>query len=649
MRFVQNYSDIAAPLTELSRKQYKHDFQHYWKPQHDAAFTQLVQLLTSRPVLQLFHADRPIRIETDASDHGMGAVLVQDVSTNQWKPVEFWSKKFNSAQKNYHPAEKETCAIVYALQHWRHLLFGQQLSVITDNRASMYLQSKSSEQLSPRDQRWIAKLSYFAPFEVHYRPGPENITADYLSRQSSQDRQPIVRILDIDYIAVEIDHDARQVIQRVFANVSLDRPGLLSRTNIFRYGNDVRLLTDRRKLPPIDLVIAGVPCEPFSKANNSKDPPSYGLRDHRELFTSAHRLLERLGNPSYIIECTPFAGHLGADFQHISDMLGEPLLHDLAQCCPQRRVRYYCTSLPNPSELLPLQDLPVLWQDCLTPGSTVPTDELGQPITKCPALMASHKSHSDRSRSTWVQYPDGTLRPLQIQEKERLVGMEANDTAAAQVSEASRHRMCGNAFPVAWIANLLTAFLQNHTRTLQPLASRSHTPTVCVLRSPSKVAAMLTDSQVTPIIQRLQRAAISDSQYKAMVNSPPHHLQVRDGLLFDKPTANSFTSYDGPAVVWVPADDALRQDLLHLVHDQAHFGTARTYAAAKRHFRWKNMHNQIQHFVARCPTCQLQKPGTASRHQPYFPETAFYPYPIHTVVLDVLHRAGASSCERGPP
>eukprot|EP00963_Diacronema_lutheri_P009151 scaffold821_cov515-Pavlova_lutheri.AAC.1 len=121
-----------------------------------------------------------------------------------------------------------------------------------------------------------------------------------------------------------------------------------------------------------------------------------------------------------------------------------------------------------------------------------------------------------------------------------------------------------------------------------------------------------------------------------MTNSPPHHLQVRDGLLFDKPTANSFTSYDGPAVVWVPADDALRQDLLHLVHDQAHFGTARTYAAAKRHFRWKNMHNQIQHFVARCPTCQLQKPGTASRHQPYFPETAFYPYPFHTVVLDVV-------------
>ena len=66
--------------------------------------------------------------------------------------------------------------------------------------------------------------------------------------------------LQIDYIAVELDPEARQVIQRVFADISLDLPGLFSRTDIFRYGNDVRLLTDRRKLPPIDLVIAGVPC-----------------------------------------------------------------------------------------------------------------------------------------------------------------------------------------------------------------------------------------------------------------------------------------------------------------------------------------------------------------------------------------------------
>ena len=47
---------------------------------------------------------------------------------------------------------------------------------------------------------------------------------------------------------MELQEDARQVFQRVFVDVHLDRPGLFCRTDIFRYGNDVRLLTNRRKL-----------------------------------------------------------------------------------------------------------------------------------------------------------------------------------------------------------------------------------------------------------------------------------------------------------------------------------------------------------------------------------------------------------------
>lgn len=333
MRFVKNYAQIAAPLTELTRKQYKHDFSRYWKPQHDQAFLQLVQMLTTKPVLQLFDEDRPIRVESDASNMGMGAVLLQETSPDVWQPVEYWSKKFNPAQKNYHPAEKETCAIIYALQHWRHLLFGQPFTVLTDNKASMFLQNKSAEQLSPRDQRWTAKLAYFAPFTIEYRSGKTNLTAGYLSRQGLGPDPPTIRILDlcagmgtvlralwhlcsvgspiqIDYIAVEIDDSARRVLQRVFADVNLDRPGLFCWTDIFRYGNDVQTLVHRRKLPPVDLIIAGVPCQPFSWANTSLHHPSYGLRDERELFTSVHALYMKLRQPDYIVECTPFAQHL---------------------------------------------------------------------------------------------------------------------------------------------------------------------------------------------------------------------------------------------------------------------------------------------------------------------------------------------------
>eukprot|EP00963_Diacronema_lutheri_P003316 scaffold280_cov391-Pavlova_lutheri.AAC.18 len=125
MRLVPRYAERAAPLTELNQAALKHGFASYWKEPQEKAYQELIKALTTAPVLALFDEDRPIRVETDASDVGMGAALMQHDQEGGWHPVEFWSKKFNAAQQNYHPAKKETCAILYALQHWRHLLFGQ--------------------------------------------------------------------------------------------------------------------------------------------------------------------------------------------------------------------------------------------------------------------------------------------------------------------------------------------------------------------------------------------------------------------------------------------------------------------------------------------------------------------------------------------
>lgn len=57
LRFVPHYSDIAAPLTELNKKTYAHDFQRYWIDVHDQAYKQLVHHLTTAPALALFEED----------------------------------------------------------------------------------------------------------------------------------------------------------------------------------------------------------------------------------------------------------------------------------------------------------------------------------------------------------------------------------------------------------------------------------------------------------------------------------------------------------------------------------------------------------------------------------------------------------------
>ena len=176
--------------------------------------------------------------------------------------------------------------------------------------------------------------------------------------------------------------------------------------------------------------------------------------------------------------------------------------------------------------------------------------------------------------------------------------MQAGDTAAAGVTETDRHRMCGNAFAVGWIASMLWPWIRNHTRTLRQLACRSPAGTVCgLLASNAEIQANSTyttegGAGASPtILQRLRTTALTDAKYQDLVHTPGSNYLSKDGLLF-------VTRGEHQAVV-IPGDNALRQDLLHLVHDRAHFGVTRTYLSTLRHFCWAGIRGHIKHFVAR--------------------------------------------------
>eukprot|EP00963_Diacronema_lutheri_P008016 scaffold686_cov437-Pavlova_lutheri.AAC.3 len=195
-----------------------------------------------------------------------------------------------------------------------------QRSKPSDAQSITWKTTKSVQQLSPRDSRWIDKLAYNAPFNVESCPGSQNVAADYFSRHPVDDSAkslkkitvldlcggmgttlralkqaiPEAAELSINYIAVEQDPDCEAIVQRVFNPVHVSRPGLFIREGIFRYGSNVRTLAHRRLLPPEDLLIAGMPCLPFSRANTSDRDPPLGLRDVRELFTAVRDIRNSL-------------------------------------------------------------------------------------------------------------------------------------------------------------------------------------------------------------------------------------------------------------------------------------------------------------------------------------------------------------------
>lgn len=105
-KFVRHFGILAEPLTALLKK---HSL-FIWTSEHDTAFHQLKQALCQSPVLALPNFSRPFYIETNASDHGIGAVLMQD-----GHPLAYISKSLSARSRGLSTCEKEYMAILLAV------------------------------------------------------------------------------------------------------------------------------------------------------------------------------------------------------------------------------------------------------------------------------------------------------------------------------------------------------------------------------------------------------------------------------------------------------------------------------------------------------------------------------------------------------
>lgn len=120
----------------------------------------------------------PFVVETDASDSTIAATLSQG-----GKPVAFFSRTLHGSELAQAAVEKEAKAVVEAVRHWKHFLTYKHFSLITDQQSVSYMfgNSKKNKIKNDKIQRWKIELSCYS-FDIHYRPGVENVSADALSR-----------------------------------------------------------------------------------------------------------------------------------------------------------------------------------------------------------------------------------------------------------------------------------------------------------------------------------------------------------------------------------------------------------------------------------------------------------------------------------
>lgn len=168
-KFIRHYALLSKPLTELLKKG-----SFVWNESAQQAFTILKKALSTSPVLAVPNFSEIFIVETDASQYGIGAVLMQ-----KDQPLAFISKTLGPKWQNLSVYEKELLAIVTAVQKWEQYLLGNHFIIRTDQKSLKWLlQQKIS---TPFQHFWLSKLLGF-DYEIQYKAGAENVAADALSR-----------------------------------------------------------------------------------------------------------------------------------------------------------------------------------------------------------------------------------------------------------------------------------------------------------------------------------------------------------------------------------------------------------------------------------------------------------------------------------
>lgn len=179
-RFIPQFSARAAQLTDLTASRCPNQIQ--WTEEAMAAFQDIRQSLSKKPVLYSPNFDEDFVLQTDASDRGLGAVLLQGPPGDR-HPIAYISRKLFPREVRYSTVEKEALAIKWALDSFRYYLLGREFTLQTDHRAFQWMERM--KDTNGRITRWYLALQPFR-FSIQHIPGRDNVTADYLSRCSSE-------------------------------------------------------------------------------------------------------------------------------------------------------------------------------------------------------------------------------------------------------------------------------------------------------------------------------------------------------------------------------------------------------------------------------------------------------------------------------
>lgn len=138
-------------------------------------------------MLAHYDPQRPLKLQCDASQDGIGAVLFHAFGRVN-KPVGFRSKALTKAERNYSQLEREALALVFGMSKFRDYLRGREFVLVSDHQPLVGLlkaDRPTPALAAARIQRWALYLGGFG-YQLQYSSGKQLLNADALVRQAQR-------------------------------------------------------------------------------------------------------------------------------------------------------------------------------------------------------------------------------------------------------------------------------------------------------------------------------------------------------------------------------------------------------------------------------------------------------------------------------
>ena len=173
--YVPNMSNHTLALRQLLKK----GVPFHWTSEHEKDFKALKHLVTG-PTVMLYHPrwDDNFEVHVDASKHGCGAMLAQEIN-GELRPVRFASRAFSPTESRWTTMQQELFAVKWGLDQFRPYILGRRIKVVTDHANLKWLTTIAPQQA--KVARWCMSMAEF-DFYIQHRPGVQNVVPDVLSR-----------------------------------------------------------------------------------------------------------------------------------------------------------------------------------------------------------------------------------------------------------------------------------------------------------------------------------------------------------------------------------------------------------------------------------------------------------------------------------